>query len=67
MRASAQVKNPDSIEIQMSITMPMGEWRKLKDQIKGIGSYPSWQLHNKIVDLVIQAEKTFYTTDPTAQ
>jgi len=59
MRAKATAENPDSIEFTVQITMPLGEWKLLREQLNNIRS-PARQLSSEIIDIIIQAEKNFY-------
>lgn len=62
-------KNPDKIQMEMRITMPMGDWKRLRDQLRSSErstEYPSWQLRTDIDCMVQKAEKEFYP-DPQAE
>ena len=53
-----EVINPDVIEMKLSITMRIKEWRLLKEQLSN--KWPSYDLSGEISDIIRQAESTFY-------
>lgn len=58
MEANFKALNPDSLEMEMTISMTLKKWRELKEAIKS--QYPGWEFAGKISDMVYQAEKHFY-------
>ena len=58
MRAFFEVINTDKIEMQLTMTMVLKEWKELRNQL--INEWPSSDLSRDIADLVGQAEKHFY-------
>ena len=49
--------NPDSIQCTLTITMGLGDRKRLKDQLKNENSYPAWQLRDGIYELVKQFQQ----------
>jgi hypothetical protein len=58
MKAVFNVENPDDVEFTLTITMPLGEWKRLKDQLAN--SYPAWKLGHAISDMIRQADTHFH-------
>jgi hypothetical protein len=54
---------PDEIELTLTLTMTLDQWKRLKEQIPH--EWPSSDIKSKIYDLVRQAERHFYTRDLT--
>lgn len=63
MKSRFMVENPDDIEMTMKITMTVGDWTKLRDQLQQ--KYPSWRLSGMITNLLSQARKVFYEEHET--
>lgn len=62
MKAVFKIKDPNSVEVEMSITMTLGDWKKLRTHLNESESAslsPSWQLITAIRDLTAQAEAKF--------
>jgi len=59
-KATFFVVDPDKVELELTIKMTLGDWKKLKDQITS-GGFPSWQLGNTISDMVMKANRHFQT------
>lgn len=57
MKALFQPANPDEIEMTLTITMPLGAWRRLALQIAS--EYPGWQFVGIIRELILFADKHF--------
>ena len=53
-----EATKPESIEFTLSITMTMGEWKKLKNQLAD--AYPAWELANTINQVIDKAENEFW-------
>ncbi|MDA8260251.1 MAG: hypothetical protein M0Z99_32235 [Betaproteobacteria bacterium] len=49
---------PDDIPVAMTITMTLGEWKRMQDQLSG-PSFPAWRLRDAVRDMVARAEKHF--------
>ena len=46
MKTSMKILSPNRINVTMSITMEIGKWNELLDQLST--SYPSWQFGEQI-------------------
>lgn len=57
MKSKLFVEKPNEIEMTLQITMPLGDWRKLKNQL-GTG-YPVWRLSEEITFMIKKAEAQF--------
>lgn len=44
------VQQPESINVTLTITMPMRDWNRLREQLPR--EYPSWRLGDAISDAV---------------
>ena len=58
MKAHFQATNVDLMEFALVVTMPLGEWKRLKEQLTN--DHPSWQLSSTISSMISQAETRFY-------
>lgn len=58
MKARFMIENPDHVLTTLKVTMTVGEWVTLRDQLAS--AYPSWRLSSAISDLVTQARRVFY-------
>lgn len=56
MRTTAIIQHPDSIEVTISMTMNLGQWKKLKEQLT-LSHWPSLDLHSAISDVVRKVER----------
>ena len=61
MKASFELENPEQMDATLTMTMRLDDWRSLSEQLNG--DFPSWQLSSTIVDLLMEANKTFYKRD----
>lgn len=52
------VENPDDIDMKIIITMSLGQWKRLKEQLTL--EWPSSEMSAKIRDMIYQADKHFY-------
>lgn len=59
MKTQLHATNPDQIDFTLTITMPLGDWLKLHEQLSDC-DYPSWKLGAAITSMVTQAKKAFY-------
>ena len=62
-----KAENPDSHEYTMTMTMPLGDWTELRDQLYGGKTYAAWPastLTSAINDMVSQAQKIYWPEDP---
>lgn len=60
MRSTLKVTNPNDVDFTMSLTMSLGDWRKLATQLT-TNAYPSWMLGKEIRLLVEKATAEFVT------
>jgi hypothetical protein len=58
MNFNARIVNADQVECSMEITMDLGHWKQLSDQLK-LG-HPSSTLAIEISKLIGQIEQHFY-------
>ncbi len=65
MKARFMIEKPDDMAAKMVITMTVGEWTELRDQLAH--KWPSSQLSGMITDLLSQARKVFYTEKETGE
>lgn len=57
MKAVILISNPDSVELELNLTMTLHDWKRLRAQL--VGDYPSWKMSSLISAMVIKAEKQF--------
>jgi len=57
MKAKFKITNPDKAECTLQITMTLGAWKILKDQLDS--KNPSWELQKVIIELVDKAREEF--------
>jgi hypothetical protein len=58
MKAQFKFERPEEIEATMTVTMPIREWEKLRDQLAE--KWPSSRLCTCITNLLIEAHRTAY-------
>ena len=58
MNAIMTVKNPDSIEVELKMTMTLKHWKEIKTQLPDI--WPACEFGSKIGDLIRQVDTHFY-------
>jgi len=63
MKGVFKLTEPDGMDASLTITMKIGEWKKLKACITD--SYPGWVVTGMIRDLVIKAEQAFNQEEET--
>lgn len=59
MKAHFRPANADEIEMTLTITMPLKQWRELSFQIAN--EYPGWQFVGIIRELILCADKHYET------
>lgn len=62
MKSTLRVENPDSIEMTLNLTMTLGEWKRLSEQLETgehPGSSPGWDVRLRIKHMVSIADKNF--------
>lgn len=63
MKAKLFIENPDEIEFTLKITMTLGAWKKLREQLVSV-NYPSYRLVEAINDLIVRAGTSFSYEPP---
>jgi hypothetical protein len=58
MTSKIKVKNPDDIEMELTLTMRLKDWKELNLQLQK--TWPSWEIGSKIYSMVTHAERHFY-------
>jgi hypothetical protein len=58
MKASFKAAQPDEIEMTLTLTMPLKEWREFAATIKQ--DYPGWKIKGIIQDLIDAANRHFH-------
>lgn len=61
MKTVFRIERPDDVQMVLTVTMTLGEWRKLQEQLST--SYPSWRLSSAISEMVLEAKSAFYPSD----
>lgn len=59
IRAVYQLARPDDAEATLTLTMTVGEWRRLATGLTEAGAYPGWQVASIIRDLTLRAVEHF--------
>lgn len=59
MKAHAEVNNPGTVEVSITLTMPLADWKVLRGQLEA-GKWPSYQLSMAITDVVAKIEGRVY-------
>lgn len=60
-RVTAKVLNPDNIEVTMSITMTIGHWKVLREQMGT--EWPAWDVGRQIRDTISKVENVIFDSD----
>ncbi len=61
MRAVATVNNPENIDVTIAVTMPIGEWLKLRDTLELAADYwPSGKFRDLIKSAVDKISRQVY-------
>ena len=58
-----KIKDPDEVEMTLTVTMKLKDWRLIKGCVAGKNydeNWPAWSLHGDIDALISSAEETFY-------
>lgn len=55
-----RVENPDAVEVTMTLSMPLGAWKKLRSQLdsSSLAVYPACDLWKAITELSAQTQQT---------
>lgn len=62
MRSTFKVEKPDTIELTMTITMSLKDWKQLSKDLQN--TYPSWTLSGEINSMVHQASRNYVPEAP---
>lgn len=62
MEATYEIKDVDSVETTLHLTMTINEWRKLAAILQG-SNVPGWTLANRISDMITRAHKQYAARD----
>lgn len=59
MEGKMTIKDPNSVEVSLTITMTLSRWKDFKDQLDKVVAYeyPSSELKNMIRDLIWNLQK----------
>ena len=57
MTTKLKVENPDAVEMTLTLTMPLGQWRRLKEQLGN--AWPAWDVGSAIREMITKAETHF--------
>lgn len=64
MTTTFKIELPDAVECTMAITMPLRDWKALRDELPP-SQHPSWKLREAIGALVSKAQKEFQAEGKT--
>ncbi len=65
MPTTFKVTDPDAIQMELTVIMSLGNWKKLQKQLKS-QEHPSFALGIEIDELVRKAEEHFYISEPVS-
>lgn len=57
MKTEMRVADPGKVEITLTVTMPLADWKRLKADLPA--AYPGWKLSEAIGSAVRSVEQTF--------
>ena len=63
--SSMKVSDPEKLKLEVTFTATLSEWRKLREQMPSGGQYPSMDLRIAICDMIVHAEKHFFSPSET--
>lgn len=58
MKTTAKFINIDNLDVELTITMSVRDWRSLKGQL--MDSHPSWKLSSQISEVISKLETIAY-------
>jgi hypothetical protein len=64
MKATYKLTDPDSVEATLTVTMTLGNWKKIRQQLyhaKAALAYPNFKVREAIDDMIGKAENVFET------
>lgn len=59
MKAMVHLTNADDVEATLTMSMTIGDWRRLREQLQG-PAYPTWKFAKAIRALVERADAHFH-------
>lgn len=59
MKADFRIADPDSVEMSLTITMPLSDWSNLQRQLETT-KYPSWKMATEIGKMIQHARLHFH-------
>jgi hypothetical protein len=63
MRTTFKFSDPSELEVEITLRGTLKEMTLLRKQLPS--EFPSWKVANQITDVVMQAEKQFYSRELT--
>lgn len=57
MTTTLKVEKPDGIEMTLTMTMTLGQWKELRAQLAG--AWPAWELGSAIREMIQKADTHF--------
>lgn len=57
MKARIAIARPDAVDVTLTVTMPLGQWRALRDSLNT--KYPGWAFGDMIGRAITKAEAGF--------
>ena len=57
--AEMKVNDPGDVEVTLTMTMKVRDWRSLLSQMQASSSFPSWKVKAAIAELVSKVESRF--------
>lgn len=70
MKSTARLERPEDVEVSITITMTLAEWKQVRRDLVLRGSdisAPGRQLSGGIADLVVRSEQVLLGVEPAAQ
>ena len=61
MKALIKIVDPDSVKMSLTLTMTLGAWEELQNQVEG--KWPGWQFKALVNDMIEKAQKQFTSQD----
>jgi len=68
-RGTFEIAHPDGVEMTLTITMSVGEWKIIKERLKAGQTNGEWTLDSTIRSMIDRANKefNFYQSSVTEQ
>ena len=64
MKLISQIEKPDDVEVTISVTMTLAEWKKLKTVISDVHHYVPNAFHQAIRGAISQTEQKIFQQEP---